>query len=106
MEKLNSSKTLSESRIIRYSNISLVLLSLSILGHFITFFQTKYNLISPIIPQYIICEAYEPFALGGLLISIGLFISVIFRIYKKLQLALINDMVWYFVASLTPYILY
>ena len=94
------SKLFQENNIKRLSNVSLIVISISVVFHFFTFFQMKLDFESPFISSNVICMVYEYYAFRGLLLSIGLFVSVLFRVFDKRKVAFINDVLWYAAAHL------
>jgi hypothetical protein len=75
-------------------NISLLIIVLRIVIIFSMYFQTKRSLDNPLIPESLINLVFEPYAFKGLLLSIGLVISLIFRMTKRYKIALVNDLFW------------
>jgi hypothetical protein len=75
-------------------NLTLLIIALRIVQIFVVFFQTKQNIDSPLLPESLINLVYEPFAFKGLLLSIGLVVSLIFRMTKQYKITLVNDAFW------------
>jgi hypothetical protein len=87
--KSNSSKT--------GAKVSLLVLQMSIVMQLISFFQTEYQLISPIIPQSIILQVAAPFILNALIAALFSIAAFIFYFYSKFNIVIllcILPLVW------------
>lgn len=78
IKELNHKRT-----VIRGSNILLLILTLLIILIFLTCLQTSQVMDSPLIPEWTSLISFKPVIIDGLILSIGLLISVGFKIFKQ-----------------------
>jgi len=67
----------------RIANVLLIVTIVKIVGLVATFFQAKYQLVSPIIPKDIITDIAAPYLFNALITSIALIAALIFYFYSK-----------------------
>jgi hypothetical protein len=68
---------------------SLLVLQISTVLQLMAFFQTKYTLDSPIIPQHITMEVATPFILNALIAGLFSIAALIFYFYSKFTFVII-----------------
>ena len=73
----------------KWANILLVLAMLNIARMVAVFFQTKYELISPLIPSGIITEVATPHLFIALISSLAITAALIFYFYSKYIVSII-----------------
>ena len=92
------------NRVKNFANILLIYSHLQVLGIILIYKQTEYNLISPLIPQHLICEIYGHYVDGGIIISLGFLVMLIFKLYHQnfwvLVIGILNLIVYHLHAIL------
>ena len=71
------------------AKFSLIVLLISILGKYIIFYQTKYQLESPLIPASTILTITEPYLFIGLVSTIVSLVALLLYFYEKYLLIII-----------------
>lgn len=75
-------------------HVSFMVMILKVLAYFIIYFQTIYNLENPLIPSYMIDMVFEPFAIRGLSVSIGMLLGYILKMINRISIAVLNNIFW------------
>jgi hypothetical protein len=71
--------------------VALIIINLLRIGTaFIAYFQTKYQLVSPLIPQDAIIDIIRPYMVVGLVSVIVTVIAFVFFVYSKFTFAIIT----------------
>ncbi len=65
------------------AKISLAVLLFSVAGHLVAVFQTRYQLVSPLIPESTIWEITKQFIFFALVYSVSSIVGLVFYFYKK-----------------------
>lgn len=79
-----SIKELNERLItVRFGNGVLIYCIIQVMGVLLIYKQTKYNLVSPLIPSYVTCEVFGYYVDGGLIMSFAVLLMVIAKLYKQ-----------------------
>ncbi len=81
LQKLNEINT--KSSVIKISNVALLLVIGLLLNIFVVYYATKLNLANPLIPKYLAFEIFYPYAIKGLILTIGLLIATTLKIFKQ-----------------------
>ncbi|MEY2922151.1 MAG: hypothetical protein RL108_773 [Bacteroidota bacterium] len=50
---------------------------------FAFYYKTKLNLANPLIPKYLAFELFEPYAVKGGILTIGIFIAMFLKLFKQ-----------------------
>ena len=67
----------------RIANVLLIVTIVKIAGLIAIFFQTRYQLVSPVIPKGIIADIAAPYLFNALITSVALIAALIFHFYSK-----------------------
>lgn len=67
----------------RWSQISLVVLLLYIILQLVQIYQTRYQLVSPLIPESVIWELNKQFVFTALIVSIAAVVAMILYFFEK-----------------------
>jgi len=100
---LKAFKKIDNKTLALITNISFIFMALRIFVYFLVFFQSKFNLDSPLIPFDVVCMTYEPYAIRGLVLSFGLIIGLVFITLNKIQACVVNNVIWIIASSLIYY---
>lgn len=65
------------------ANVILIVCTLQVINVFFIYWNTKSNLKSPLIPDYITCEIFDPYVPGGMILSFGILIMFVLKIFKQ-----------------------
>lgn len=65
------------------AKVSLLILLFSIVGQFISVYQTSYQLVSPLIPQNTIWEISKQFIFTAFVLTLSCIVGLIFYFYDK-----------------------
>jgi hypothetical protein len=65
------------------AKVSLIILLFSIVGQFISIYQTSYQLVSPLIPQNTIWEISKQFVFTAFILTLSCIVGLIFYFYDK-----------------------
>ena len=65
------------------AKVSLIILLFSIVGQFISIYQTGYQLVSPLIPQNTIWEISKQFVFTAFVLTLSCIVGLIFYFYDK-----------------------
>jgi hypothetical protein len=71
------------------AKISLLILLLSIVGQFISIYQTNYQLVSPIIPKSTVWEISKQFIFIAFVLTVGSIIALVLYFYEKYLMVII-----------------
>lgn len=77
-------KNLNERLItVRFGNGVLIYCIVQVIGVLLIYKQTKSNLESPLIPNYVTCEVFGYYVDGGLIMALAVLLMVIAKFYKQ-----------------------
>lgn len=66
------------------ASIVLILLGfIHLICVFTFYYKTKFNLENPLIPKYLAFELFEPYAVKGIILTLGLFLATILKFFKQ-----------------------
>ncbi len=69
--------------VVRTGNGILIYCIIQVIGVLLIYKQTKYNLVSPLIPKYITCDVFGYYVDGGLIMAFAVLLMVIAKFYKQ-----------------------
>lgn len=84
--------------------VCVVLQILELSSCFFVFFQTQYQLVSPLIPDRTVLDIVSPFMKGGVLLCLTLLVTFLFFLYKKYTFVIILGAIALVVANFAPII--
>lgn len=94
-----------KSNVEKVSSILIILALVHLLNVFAFYYKTKFNLENPLIPKYLAFELFEPYAVKGLILIIGLLIATLSKFLKQNLIAIIIctiAFVLYYLTSFEP----
>jgi|GEM_PF-3515573 len=56
---------------------------LHLINVFAFYYKTKLNLANPLIPKYLAFELFEPYAVKGIILTIGISIATFLKLFKQ-----------------------
>jgi hypothetical protein len=63
---------------------ALIILALfHLINIFAFYYKTKLNLANPLIPKYLAFELFEPYAVKGIILTIGILIATFLKLFKQ-----------------------
>ena len=71
------------------ANVLLVILSVTIAVQLLAFYQTRYQLLSPLVPDSVTLKIVEPYIFNAIISSVALGVALVFRFYAKYLVAVI-----------------
>lgn len=80
-EKLNLINRQKNIEII--ASVLILVAIILLLNVFAVYYSTKLNLSNPLIPKCLAFEIFEPYALKGIILTIGLLIATILKLFKQ-----------------------
>lgn len=60
-----------------------ILALLHLINVFAFYYKTKLNLANPLIPKYLAFELFEPYAVKGIILTIGILIATFLKLFKQ-----------------------
>ena len=88
-EKGITKASMREGRLKKGAKVCLVVLSLYIVGQLVTVYQTRYQLVSPLIPEKIIWDINKQFIFKALVASVMFLIALILYFFERHLLVII-----------------
>ena len=61
----------------------IILALLHLINVFAFYYKTKLNLANPLIPKYLAFELFEPYAVKGIILTIGILIASFLKFFKQ-----------------------
>ena len=65
------------------ASILIILALLHLINVFAFYYKTKLNLANPLIPKYLAFELFEPYAVKGIILTIGILIASFLKFFKQ-----------------------
>ena len=90
---------------IRVSNVLILYANFLIIAAFAKFQSLKLDLDNPLIPQEFISDIFAPYAKVGLVLSIGLMLLLLLKIFRQNLIVIIGAIViigFYYLTDFTP----
>jgi hypothetical protein len=85
------------------SNSLIMLALLHLLNIFAFYYKTKLNLINPLIPKYLAFELFEPYAIKGVILTIGISIATFLKFFKQNLLIILVCIILFAMYYLTSF---
>jgi hypothetical protein len=82
-----------------------ILALLHLINVFTFYYKTKLNLANPLIPKYLAFELFEPYAVKGIILTIGILIATFLKLFKQNLLVIlvcILIIAFYYLTSFEP----
>ena len=82
-----------------------ILALLHLINVFAFYYKTKLNLANPLIPKYLAFELFEPYAVKGIILTIGILIATFLKLFKQNLLVIlvcILIIAFYYLTSFEP----
>ncbi|MBL7982620.1 MAG: hypothetical protein JNL52_12510 [Flavobacteriales bacterium] len=70
---------------LKVADITTIVIMVFVLALFLTYFQTKANIDSPLIPEWTVGVVMGPYMLKGCILTTGLIVGMIFRRFGQIR---------------------
>ena len=61
----------------------IILALLHLINVFAFYYKTKLEIVNPLIPKYLAYELFEPYAVKGIILTIGILVATLLKFFKQ-----------------------